>query len=81
MVETALNDPDRLYIIKTLSVCHGPLGKSRMSIASFEPLVEPSDDGFVPDDGIGGLLDPVVLIGEVKQLAGDSTPLEGVEGG
>ena len=44
-------------------------------------MVEPGDDGFVPEDGIGGLLDPVVLVGEVEQLAGDSAPLEGVEGG
>lgn len=54
MVETALNGPDRVYTIKTLSVCHGPLGKSRVSNALFEPMVEPGDYSFVPEDGIGG---------------------------
>ena len=44
-------------------------------------MVEPVDYGFVPEDGVAGLLDPVVFIGEVEQLAGDATSLEGVERG
>ena len=45
-----------------------------------EEFVEPVDYGFVPEDGVAGLLDPVVFIGEVEQLAGDAAALEGVEG-
>ena len=48
-------------------VCHLNSDSTRRceTKSLLEPLVEPGDDGFVPEDGVVGFEDPVVFVGEV----------------
>lgn len=56
------------------------LAKGFNGIVLFEPLIEPADDCFVPEDGICRFQDPVAFVGEVEKFAGDAPALESVEG-
>src|SRR5436305_5288648 len=46
-----------------------------------QPAVEPGEDGVMPEDAVGRLEHPVVLVGKVEEPAGDSPALESREGG
>src|SRR6266851_3901167 len=63
---------------------YGPQAKSvprseeggALPILAQQVLVEPGDYGLVPHPGVLGLEDPVVLVGEVEELGGDTVALE-----
>ena len=44
-------------------------------------LVEPVDDGVVPEDAVVGLQHPVVFVGEVKEFTGNPLALQSRKGG
>ena len=47
-----------------------------LPILAQEVVVEPGDHSLVPHPGVLGLEDPVVLVGEVEELGGDTVALE-----
>src|SRR6185295_7866387 len=47
---------------------------------SLQPAIEPSEDGFVPEEAVAGVQDPMVLVGQVEEAARDAPPLERREG-
>ena len=57
-----------------------PAAPPREEYISFRPLVEPVEDGVVPLDAVVRFEHPVVVVGEVQQLAGDALVLAGCEG-
>lgn len=52
---------------------------TRFSGSLLQPPVEPADHRVMPEDGVGRLEHPVVLVGEVEELARDAPPLQDVE--
>lgn len=54
--------------------------RSGLRDGGFQPAVEPAEEHALPHDGVLGLENPVVLIGEDQHLGGNSTQTGGVEG-